>query len=73
MLYINITRPVIARPDWSTATHVLVEQEGEHAVVETTVDMLYGMEQESQPSATRQVQIRFTFIDGRIDYSDGFP
>lgn len=71
MLYINITRPIIPRPDWSTAAHILVEQYEHHALVETTVDMVYAAEYEGQYPVTREVQFRFTFIDGKIDTGPG--
>jgi len=66
-LYINVERPRIASPDWNTATHVLVEQDGQHAIVETTVGLIYSAE------IAQEARLRFTFIGGQIDVSEGFP
>ena len=63
-LYVLTARIGTFRPDWATATHTLIEQDGNHAVVETIVlaydHMGMGVE---MPTAT----FRFIFIDGRID------
>ena len=72
-LYINSVRAGFARPDWTTATHVLIEQEGSHALVETTV-----LEEEWHQASYREmnpweVRYRFTFIDGRISSVEALP
>ena len=68
-LYILTTRIGTLRPDWTTATHRLIEQNNNYAVVETVVyayDHMYlGTE---MPSATFQ----FTLVDGKINSSNGF-
>ena len=67
ILYIDGTRAGLARPDWETAMHTLIEIEGSRAVVETTV--LYGGWHRApyEEVVTWEVQYRFTFINGRID------
>jgi len=66
-LYINFTRPVeyLSRPDWDTATHVLIEQDedGRHSVVETRVMLSYPLIEEAV--------YRFTFVDMQIDSGRG--
>ena len=64
ILYINtlLAREYLIRPDWETATHTLIEQDGNHAVVETTVLAA------SWSSEFQEAQHLFTFIDGRIDH-----
>jgi len=63
ILYIHTARAGFPRPDWETAIHILVEQDGMHAVVETTV--LTGT---SNPAVTPwETQYRFTFTNGRIN------
>lgn len=74
-LYINMTRqPGLHRPDWSTARHVLVEQDGQHAVVETTVYLTPFVDFENPADGSAgELTLRFTFMEGRIDASPGFP
>ena len=66
ILFINVTRAGFPRPNWETAEHVLIEQDGNHAVVETT--FLHGAWHRGYEYAypTKAVY-RFTFIDGKID------
>jgi len=66
-LYINMERPRIAHPVWETATHILIEQEGEHAIIETTIGLMYMGE------VAKETQLRFAFIGWQIDTSEGFP
>ena len=66
-LYINMERPRIANPVWDTATHVLIEQDGQHAIVETTVGLMYMGE------VSLEASFRFTFVEWRIDSSEGLP
>jgi len=66
VLYVDGTRAGFARPNWNNATHVLVEQEGSRAVVETT--FLHGAWHRGYEYAYPVRAIyRFTFIDGKID------
>ncbi|MCL2565146.1 MAG: IseA DL-endopeptidase inhibitor family protein [Defluviitaleaceae bacterium] len=63
-LYIYGSRVVssnIPRPNWGFATHILIEQDGSRAVVETTVLTEYW---DGQTSERQHI---FTFADGRID------
>ena len=74
-LYVDITRAGFPRPNWQTASHVLLEQDRGHAVVETTI--LYGAWH--HPAAQEDIEnaivegflwemvYHFTFADGRID------
>jgi len=68
-LYVFIQTEWSARPDWSHATHTLIEQDGSHAVVETVVSThIHGY----NPSYDMPTIIyRFTFIDGKIDSGHG--
>ena len=67
ILYIDGTRAGFPRPDWKTAEHTLLDQDGSHAVVETTV--LYGAWHMAPyvEVVPWEVQYRFIFVDGRID------
>jgi len=76
-LYINTWRYHVPRPNWETASHTLIEQDGLNPVVETTiglVDAMYaGVVGGSHP-IVGEVQIRFTFVGRMIDYSgENFP
>ena len=64
ILYMHTIRAGFPRPDWSTATHTLIEQDGDRIVVETIV--LAGAWQPDLVYPSESV-FRFTFIDGRID------
>ncbi|MCL2874119.1 MAG: hypothetical protein FWE29_04220, partial [Defluviitaleaceae bacterium] len=67
-LYIFTMNESVPRPDWTTATHTLIEQAGSHAVIETVVTVgVQGYYSEALPTIT----YRFTFIDGRIDSGTG--
>lgn len=71
ILYINSARAGIVRPRWDDATHVLMEQGGGNAVVDTTV--VYGawhMPYGGSPAGEATYSI--TFIDGRIDSIDWY-
>jgi hypothetical protein len=67
ILYVDGTRAGFPRPNWDTAEHTLIEQNGSHAVVETTV--LWGSwHREPYDGAYPwEVLYRFTFINGKID------
>ena len=64
ILFIHIVRAGFMRPDWETATHTLIEQNGNRIVVETRVLMRSG---EGDAYST----FRFTFIGGRINVGPG--
>ena len=68
-LYVFTWNESQPRPDWQTATHTLIEQNGNRAVIETVVQTsIYGFEGGGiMPTIT----YRFTFIDGRIDNAYG--
>ncbi|MCL2568740.1 MAG: IseA DL-endopeptidase inhibitor family protein [Oscillospiraceae bacterium] len=66
-LYMQAARMGTSRPDWATAEHTLVEQDGNRVVIETTVlaaawHMAAYVELEPW-----EEEYRFTFINGRID------
>ena len=67
-LYVVTRRMGAIRPDWTTATHTLVEQSGNRAVVETTVTAYAHM---GDGSEMPTVTFRYIFIDGRIDSGRG--
>ena len=76
-LYINTWRDHIPRPHWESVSHVMIEQDGLHSVVETTVglvDPMYaGIIGGARP-IVGEAQIRFTFVGRQIDYSsENFP
>ena len=64
-LYIHIARMSFGDRNWETAEHVLIEGYGSHAIVETTVLVWHG-----EVAAYYEHQYRFTFIDGRIAYTN---
>ena len=66
-LYSMDSRMGSIRPDWSTSTHVLIEQSGSHAVVETTVIVDAWHRVPYGENSPREEIYRFTFIDGRIN------
>ena len=68
VLYIDVTRAGVVRPNWETAVHILVEQEGNRAVVETTVLISAWHRPDIDPmDGAVEEQFRFTLIDGKID------
>ena len=67
VLYMEGTRAGAARSNWETAEHALIEQEGGHAVVETTVMFGAWHRYPEMAEYMQPVQYRFTFVDGRID------
>jgi len=68
-LYIFTWNEGQPRPDWITASHILVEQDGDHAVVETVVStFVYGYSGDGEMPT---IIYRFTFINGRIDSGYG--
>ena len=67
-LYVQTTRIGVTLPNWETATHTIIEQDGNRAVVETLVTVYdHWGSGADMPSA----RIHFTFIDGRIDSGIG--
>jgi hypothetical protein len=66
-LYVDITRAGFPRPNWETATHALIEQDDNHAIVETTV--LWGSwhREPYDDAYPWEVLYRFTFINGKIE------
>jgi len=66
-LYISIERPRIPHPVWEIATHVMLEQDDMHAVVETTIGLMYMGE------ISKLAILRFTFDGWQIAASEGFP
>jgi len=68
MIYTDVDRAGFSQPNWETAIHTLIEQEGSRVVVRTTVLSLIpydaiifsGFE-------NNQFRYYYTFIDGRID------
>ena len=72
VLFVNVTRAGFPRPSWETATYTLVEQDGSHTVVETTVLMsMWHIGHEHVHSWEAHHLI--TFIDGRIDSGGNWP
>jgi hypothetical protein len=71
ILFADATRIGSPRPNWETATHTLIEQDGSHAVVETKV--LWGSWHRINPENIMEIRnpwevtYHFTFIDGKID------
>jgi len=62
------------QPGLETARHVLVEQDGQHAMVETTVYLTPFVDFENPADGSAgELILRFTFAEGRIDASQGFP
>jgi len=68
-LYVFVQVEWTARPDWNTATHTLIEQDGNLAVVETVVSTYVHGYSPSYDMPT--ITYRFTFIDGKIDDGHG--
>jgi len=63
-LYVNPNRWGSMRPNWATATHTLIKQDGSRSIVETTVTAYdHRGSGDEMPTAT----FNFTFIDGRIE------
>jgi len=62
-LFVHTARAGFPRPMWETASHVLVEQEGERSVVDTTVMMFAGDEM----TAPFEKTYRFTLYNRLID------
>ena len=61
ILYIHIARMCFGDRNWETAEHILIEQDGSHAIIETTVLAWHG-----EVAAYYESRYRFTFINGRI-------
>ena len=64
VLHMNITRMFTYRPDWQTASHVMIEQDsdGRRTVVETTVTMVH-----TGYMTTHTAVMRFVFENSLID------
>jgi len=67
-LYIHTARASFPSPRWETATHILVEQDSNHAIVETTVSVAIWYAYTVEPW---EVIWPFTIIGGRIDDGPG--
>ena len=68
LLYIAGTRAGLARPSWETAAHILLEQDGGRAVVETTVLVGGWHRTDLKPmDYAWEERFRFVFLEGRID------
>ena len=63
ILYFSAARACADDLNWETAEHILVEQDGNHAIVETTV-----IAWAADLGEYFEIQRRFIFIDGRISY-----
>jgi len=61
-VYINVSRMHTYRPDWETATHEIVFEDGLRQTLETTVTMRH-----TGYLTEEIVRIRFVFVDGQID------
>jgi len=68
-LYIFIQFEWSARPDWRSATHTIIEQDGNRAVVETIVPTYVHGYFPNYDMPT--IIYRFTLIDGKIDNGVG--
>ena len=67
-LFVQTARAGFARPDWETATHTLIEQDGNRAVVETRVLTSVWANESVEPW---EEEHSFTFIHGKIDDGPG--
>lgn len=69
ILYVHAARAGFSRPNWDTATHVLVEQQRCLAIVDTT--FLHGAWHHEPFGDVYAVEMthRFIFINGRIHHS----
>ena len=61
--YVQTSRAGTVRPNWGTAVHDLVEQFGNHAVVNTTVFMC--------EERLQAIVYHVIFVDGKIDFMRG--
>jgi len=68
VLYIATARYGALRPDWTTASHSLIEQVGNTAVVETIVT---GYDHRGSGDEMPTATFHFTFINGRIESGQG--
>ena len=68
VLYVTTARYGAVRPDWTTATHRLIEQDGNRAVVETTVT---AYDHRGSGDVMPTVTYRFVLHDGRIENGFG--
>jgi len=68
-LFVFIQTEWSARPDWTTATHTIIEQYGDYVVVETVVSTSINGFEDGDIMPT--IRYLFTFIDGRIDSAIG--
>ena len=67
-LFVDFTRAGFVRPNWETAAHTLIEQNGRQQIVETTVLVGGWHRADFDPmDYAWEAAIRFTLIDGRID------
>jgi len=72
LLYVHVARAGMARPGWWTASHIIVEREGNVTVIDTTLlhgswgRMLFGC-----CGFPFEVKHRFTLVNGKIDSTPG--
>ena len=67
MLYIEVTRAGFPRPNWESATHLLIELTDSHVIIETTI--LWGSwHRESEDINPWEVRYHFTFVNERINH-----
>jgi len=71
ILYIATARAGFPRPDWETATHILIEQNGSHAVVETVVLVGTWHAEPYGDVDLTEMQYHFIFINDQIDSGVG--
>ena len=72
VLYMAVARAGLSRPNWSTASHILIEKEGNIAIVETT--LYHGSWHRVHSGGDAypfEMTHRFTLIDGKIDNIPG--
>ena len=62
VLHMNVSRPFIYRPDWQSASHVMISQDDERTVVETTVTMVH-----TGYLTEYTARMRFVFVGRLID------
>jgi len=74
-LFLFIQTEWSARPNWLTATHTLIEQDENRAVIETVVSTyIPGQTPQEVPPHQEEIptiRYRFTLIDGKIDSGSG--
>ena len=67
VVFVHTARAGTMRIDWNTATHILIEQNGNHAVVKTTA---LGYDHRGIGEVMPTITQHHTFIDGKIDVTE---